>query len=91
MRVPSASAVDGLLRGTASSTVAECAHGSCLNDLEARMANASTGARGPKAGVSHVERVLGVKTGQWVLITCDCPIGEDHTYSDWLARFSVGV
>ena len=55
------------------------------------MANASTGARGPKAGVSHVERVLGVKTGQWVLITCDCPIGEDHTYSDWLARFSVGV
>ena len=23
-----------------------------------------------------------------ILIECDCPIGEDHTYADWLARFT---
>jgi hypothetical protein len=44
-----------------------------------------------KAVAPHIERVLGVKTGQWVLISCECPIGEDHTYSDWLSRFDAGA
>ncbi|MCI0158769.1 hypothetical protein KNO15_18880 [Leifsonia shinshuensis] len=46
------------------------------------MPTAPTAEPGRKAGASHIERMLGVKTGQWVLITRECPIGEDHTYSD---------
>ncbi|CAM5485413.1 hypothetical protein [Leifsonia shinshuensis] len=39
--------------------------------------------------VRHVERMLAPTSGEWVRIGCDCPIGEDHTYADWVARFGV--
>ncbi|MFE4951914.1 hypothetical protein ACFQ9V_17570 [Leifsonia sp. NPDC056665] len=35
----------------------------------------------------HVERVLSASTGKWVGIYCDCPIGIDHTYAEWIARY----
>lgn len=38
--------------------------------------------------VPHFERSISGVTGEEVFIECDCPIGEDHTYADWLARFT---
>lgn len=35
----------------------------------------------------HVERMLASRSGEWILISCDCPIGEDHTYAEWVERF----
>ncbi len=39
--------------------------------------------------VPHVERILGHVSAEWVLISCDCPIGEDHSYAEWIARFGA--
>lgn len=43
------------------------------------------------AGAPHVERILAAKAGEWVHLSCDCPIGEDHTYAEWVARFGAGT
>jgi hypothetical protein len=37
--------------------------------------------------VPHVERIIAPSTGNVVLIGCECPLGRDHTYADWLTRF----
>ncbi len=34
----------------------------------------------------HFERFLSTE-GDTILIECDCPIGREHTYADWQARF----
>ncbi|WP_157498400.1 hypothetical protein [Leifsonia sp. Leaf336] len=36
---------------------------------------------------AHVERATSVVTGQPISIRCDCPLGHDHTYAEWRARF----
>lgn len=41
------------------------------------------------APVRHVERILGQMSGEWVLISCECPLGQDHTYAEWVARFGT--
>ncbi|QNE36512.1 hypothetical protein [Leifsonia shinshuensis] len=43
------------------------------------------------SAVPHVERILAARSGEWVRISCDCPIGEDHTYAEWVARFGGGT
>jgi hypothetical protein len=35
----------------------------------------------------HLERFIGTN-GSPILIECDCPIGREHTYAEWLARFT---
>lgn len=40
------------------------------------------------ADTSHFEQSISGVTGEPIRIECDCPIGEDHTYADWLARFT---
>jgi len=40
------------------------------------------------ADASHFEQSISGVTGEQIRIECDCPIGEDHTYADWLARFT---
>ncbi|WP_179150713.1 hypothetical protein [Leifsonia sp. NCR5] len=40
------------------------------------------------ADASHFEQSISGVTGELIRIECDCPIGEDHTYADWLARFT---
>lgn len=40
------------------------------------------------AMVPHFERFTSLVTGELILIECECPIGEDHTYADWVARFT---
>jgi hypothetical protein len=46
---------------------------------------------GPEVGPSpitpHLERLLST-SGEVILIECDCPIGQEHTYADWLLRFT---
>lgn len=37
--------------------------------------------------IAHREKFVST-AGDLVLIECDCPIGCDHTYSDWLIRFT---
>lgn len=49
-------------------------------------------ARTKPVAAPHVERILASRSGEWVRISCDCLIGEDHTYAEWVARFgSAGV
>lgn len=43
----------------------------------------------PASPSVHRERSISSVTGETILIACDCPIGEDHTYADWLARFTT--
>ena len=40
----------------------------------------------PSPGTEHVERTVSIRTGEVILISCDCPIGTDHTYGDWLSH-----
>jgi|GEM_PF-1814183 len=47
-------------------------------------------ARTDSIAVPHVERMLASRSGEWILISCDCPIGEDHTYADWAALRRCG-
>jgi hypothetical protein len=46
-------------------------------------------ARTNTLGGSHVERILAIRSGEWVRISCDCAIGTDHTYAEWLELFGV--
>ncbi|GAB3575630.1 hypothetical protein GCM10027406_07440 [Leifsonia lichenia] len=48
----------------------------------------SNGQVRPAEYAPHFEQSTSGVTGELVLIECDCPIGEDHTYADWLARFT---
>ena len=41
--------------------------------------------------VPHVERATSVVTGQPILIRCECPLGRDHTYTEWQERFGGGA
>lgn len=41
--------------------------------------------------VPHVECATSVKTGQPILIRCECPLGRDHTYAEWQERFGSGA
>ena len=50
-----------------------------------------TNAHRGSAAASHVERILASRSGEWVLISCDCGIGEDHTYAEWVERFGAAV
>jgi hypothetical protein len=56
--------------------------------MKAKPTTTSDGAIGPDA---HVERVVSVVTGQPILIRCECPLGHDHTYAEWQARFGDGT
>lgn len=38
-------------------------------------------------GIMHVERYASTKGGDPLLVGCECAIGHDHTYADWLDRF----
>jgi hypothetical protein len=40
-------------------------------------------------GPAHTERHLNPISGETVYVFCDCPIGQEHTYGDWVARFGV--
>lgn len=40
----------------------------------------------PGLVVPHFERFVSVG-GDAIRIECDCPIGREHTYADWVARF----
>ncbi|MCM3657700.1 hypothetical protein M3147_10600 [Agromyces mediolanus] len=31
----------------------------------------------------HVERFVDPKTGEAILLRCDCSLGRDHDYADW--------
>ncbi|MEY9954118.1 hypothetical protein [Leifsonia sp. EB34] len=44
-------------------------------------------ARTKTVAAPHVERILASRSGEWVLLSCDCLIGKDHTYAEWVARF----
>jgi hypothetical protein len=46
-------------------------------------------ARTNSVAIPHVERMLASRSGEWILISCDCPIGQDHTYAEWVARFGA--
>ena len=37
--------------------------------------------------IPHAERVMSPTTGEWTRVSCECPLGEDHTYAEWVARF----
>ncbi len=41
----------------------------------------------PGSVLSHSERFVG-SDGAVILSRCDCLIGQDHTYADWLNRFT---
>lgn len=45
----------------------------------------------PATNGAHVEHAVSVVTGKPILIRCECPLGHDHTYADWLARFGKGI
>ena len=38
--------------------------------------------------VWHVESSTSMSGDRSFLIECDCPIGRDHTYPEWVARFA---
>ena len=50
--------------------------------------------RGPGSGTTtteaHVERATSVVTGLPIFIRCECPLGHDHTYSEWQELFGGG-
>ncbi|MEY9852168.1 hypothetical protein ABH923_001846 [Leifsonia sp. EB41] len=46
-------------------------------------------ARTNPGATTHVERMLASRSGEWILISCDCLIGQDHTYAEWVARFGA--
>jgi len=35
----------------------------------------------------HLERAINSVTGRPIYIECDCPLGSDHTFEDWLEGF----
>jgi hypothetical protein len=41
----------------------------------------------PEPAATHFEKFLSI-AGDLILIECDCPIGHEHTYAEWLARFT---
>ena len=51
----------------------------------------TTNARTNSVAAPHVERILASRSGEWVHIACDCRIGEDHTYAEWVERFGRAV
>jgi hypothetical protein len=38
-------------------------------------------------GDSHVETTVSMMTGDTIRIFCDCALGHDHAYEEWVARF----
>lgn len=42
----------------------------------------------PEAIAAHFERSISTVTGEEIFLECECPIGEDHTYADWLSHFT---
>ena len=57
--------------------------------LGARTALLNMTARTDSVAAPHVERMLASRSGEWILISCECPIGEDHTYAEWVGRFGA--
>lgn len=43
------------------------------------------------AAGAHVERATSVLSGLPIFIRCECPLGRDHTYAEWEARFGAEV
>jgi hypothetical protein len=39
------------------------------------------------AGTGHVETTISVMNGEAIRIYCDCALGRDHRYEEWVARF----
>lgn len=37
----------------------------------------------PRFVLPHVETFVDPKTGEAILLRCDCPIGRDHDYAEW--------
>lgn len=37
--------------------------------------------------VRHVEVFYGIVSGDPIQLWCDCPIGQSHTYEQWVDRF----
>lgn len=42
----------------------------------------------PPAVAAHFEKSISTVTGEEIFLECECPIGEDHTYADWLSHFT---
>lgn len=39
-------------------------------------------------GSNHVETTVSMMTGGTIRIFCDCALGRDHTYEEWVARLA---
>jgi hypothetical protein len=37
----------------------------------------------------HLEWAESLVTGLPVSVECECPLGQDHTFADWVARFGM--
>lgn len=37
--------------------------------------------------IAHVETIPSARGAEVILLRCDCPIGRDHTYAEWVQIF----